>query len=95
MAVKKTREAVNIEVTPDINTQEVKTQDLETLSVNTGIETKVEDIPQVEPIVKIRMRVDHNCNIGTERYYFVKGKVYNVPENVKRILNQAGLLAPL
>lgn len=45
--------------------------------------------------VKIRMRVDHKCCIAMERYDFKAGKTYTVPENVKRILNKAGLLAPL
>lgn len=45
--------------------------------------------------VKIRMRVDHKCTIAMERYDLKAGKTYIVPENVKRILNNAGLLAPL
>ena len=45
--------------------------------------------------VKIRMRVDHKCTIAMERYDLKAGKTYTVPENVKRILNNAGLLAPL
>ena len=45
--------------------------------------------------VKIRMRVDHKCCIAMERYDLKAGKVYTVPENVKNILNKAGLLAPL
>ena len=45
--------------------------------------------------VKIRMRVDHKCCIAMERYDLKAGKTYTVPENVKRILNKAGLLAPL
>lgn len=45
--------------------------------------------------VKIRMRVDHKCCIAMERYDLKEGKVYTVPENVKNILNRAGLLSPL
>lgn len=45
--------------------------------------------------VKIRMRVDHRCNIAMEQYDLKAGKVYTVPRNVKNILNRAGLLAPL
>lgn len=45
--------------------------------------------------VKIRMRVDHKCCIAMERYDLKAGKVYAVPENVKNILNKAGLLSPL
>ena len=45
--------------------------------------------------VKIRMRVDHKCCIAMERYDLKADKVYTVPENVKEILNKAGLLSPL
>ena len=45
--------------------------------------------------VKIRMRVDHKCCIAMERYDLKAGKTYTVPENVKKVLNKAGLLAPL
>ena len=45
--------------------------------------------------VKIRMRVDHKCCIAMERYDLKAGKTYTVPENVKEILNKAGLLSPL
>jgi len=45
--------------------------------------------------VKIRMRVDHKCCIAMERYDLKAGKTYEVPRNVKNILNKAGLLAPL
>ena len=50
---------------------------------------------RAEGKVKIRMRVDHKCCIAMERYDLKAGKTYTVPENVKRILNKAGLLAPL
>lgn len=54
-------------------------------------------IPKKEPQqnAKIRLRVDHKCSIGHENYNFVAGKVYTVPRNVKKVLNRAGLLAPL
>lgn len=45
--------------------------------------------------VKIRLRVDHSCCIAMERYDFKAGRTYNVPKNVKRILNRAGVLSPL
>lgn len=45
--------------------------------------------------VKIRLRVDHHCSIAMVRYDFKAGKVYDVPVNVKLILDNAGLLAPL
>ena len=54
------------------------------------------DIPEEpEKKVKIRMRVDHNCTIAMENYDLKQGKTYDVPKDVKRILEEAGLLAPL
>lgn len=48
-----------------------------------------------ERLVKVSLTENHTCSIGGERYHFVKGKQYNVPESVKTILKQAGLLMPL
>ena len=48
-----------------------------------------------DSLVKIRMRVDHDCCIGKERYDLKAGKLYTVPKNVRRIMNNAGLLSPL
>lgn len=45
--------------------------------------------------VKIRMAVDHSCVIAMERYELKAGKTYNVPRNVRNILNRNGLLKPL
>ena len=45
--------------------------------------------------VRIKMRENHKCTIATVRYDFKKGECYHVPENVKRILDEHGLLAPL
>lgn len=58
-------------------------------------EDTIDNSKMVESRVKIRMRVDHTCTIAMERYEFKQGEVYRVPRNVKRILNRAGLLAPL
>ena len=49
----------------------------------------------VEKMVKIKMKADHRCFIGGEWYYLLKGKQYNVPENVKNILLGADKLIPL
>ena len=57
--------------------------------------TGVDEKRKPEERVKIRLRVDHNCCIAMEFYEFKANKVYTVPKNVKRILNRAGLLAPL
>lgn len=54
-----------------------------------------ETVSKKAQMVKIRMRTNHKCFIGGEWYYLNEGKCYNVPENVKRILDGAGLLAPL
>lgn len=45
--------------------------------------------------VKVCLTNDHSCSIGGVRYNFEAGKTYNVPENVKTILRQAGLLAAI
>lgn len=100
-------EVDNVETTIDTAEVEVeKTEEIEVPEVE--VETPVaEDVvvdsksAQVNTNnkpngnVKIRMRVDHKCCIAMERYDFKAGKTYVVPENVKRILNKAGLLAPL
>ena len=56
-------------------------------------EDKIPEEPEKK--VKIRMRVDHNCTIAMENYDLKQGKTYDVPKDVKRILEEAGLLAPL
>ena len=45
--------------------------------------------------VRIRMRQDHKCWVGTELFDLKKGQCYNVPVSVKKRLNKAGLLLPL
>ena len=76
---------VDVDVTvPDVEEPEV--------SVDTS---SIDDSKKPENMVKVRMRTDHKCTIGGELYQLESGKVYTVPENVKRILNKAGLLSPL
>lgn len=58
-------------------------------------EEEEEEVEASEKMVRIRMRVDHNCCIAMERYNLKAGEYYNVPSNVKDILNRAGLLSPL
>lgn len=90
MAVKKAKEV-------EVQIEEV----VETPVVEVVAEPEVEVVAQPvkakrpEGTAKICMRVDHKCTIAKEVYDLKKGKVYTVPENVKRILNEAGLLAPL
>lgn len=101
MAIKKSKDTANIEVVKPVEETDIadeileEVKDSETLSVDKSVETGVENIPTTEYNVKIRMREDHYCCIGGERYDLKKGKLYTVPENVKRILNDAGFLAPL
>ena len=79
------QETPEVDVTvPDVEEPEV--------SVDTS---SVDDSKKPENMVKVRMRTDHKCTIGGELYQLESGKVYTVPENVKRILNKAGLLSPL
>lgn len=106
MAVKKANtkatEKIDVEVTAEvIETPEVEIPEVEVeepkveepkIEVN---EKATEAVRPTNGSVKIRMRVDHKCCIAMERYDLKAGKTYTVPENVKRILNNAGLLAPL
>lgn len=106
MAVKK---AKTTEVDVEVKVPATETEVAEELVVTTEVEVE-EPVADVEVDtksaevdsdnrpsgrVKIRMRVDHKCCIAMERYDLKAGKTYTVPENVKRILNKAGLLAPL
>lgn len=79
---------IEVDLTPTVEDSQPKVDvDPEAVTVDTKRKPKEN--------VKIRLRVDHSCTIAMERYDFKEGKVYNVPANVKKILNRAGLLAPL
>lgn len=96
-----------VENTGDVTVEEpVENNDVQEVEVETPVETTeevsvdttkadVDTSNKPSGNVKIRMRVDHKCCIAMERYDLKAGKTYTVPENVKRILNNAGLLAPL
>lgn len=58
---------------------------------------KPQPVVEAPPVkmVKILMRENHRCCIGGEWYALTKGKQYNVPENVKDILNRADKLSPI
>lgn len=94
-------EAGNIDTESDVETEEVQGVEVEIPSEPTqGVEVetekaKVDTSNKPNGNVKIRMRVDHKCVIAMERYDLKEGKTYVVPLNVKRVLNKAGLLAPL
>ena len=44
---------------------------------------------------KIKVKESHKCYIGGTFYIFEPGQVYTVNQNVKRILSNADLLAPM
>lgn len=83
-SVEETKEET-VEVEPEVSEP--------VISVDTTT-VKESNIPE-EKNVKIRMRVNHSCTIAMQRYDLKAGQCYNVPVNVKDILNRAGLLAPL
>lgn len=107
MAVKKTKQTEQVEeniVVEDKPVEEEKVivdteekSDEDTITVDTdAFEVNEVNIPEEkEKKVKIRMRVDHHCVIAMERYDLKAGKTYDVPANVKGILDKAGLLSPL
>ena len=51
--------------------------------------------PTKATTVKVDTVCDHSCYIGGKPYHFKKGVPTNVPEPVKQILKNAGLLAAL
>lgn len=109
MAVRKKNTTVevveeqNVEVTEPV-VEEVVEEEKKTVPDNPTdvvIDTeslKVDEskIPEdIDKNVRIRMRTDHHCVVAMQRYDLKAGQCYNVPVNVKEILNRAGLLAPL
>ena len=46
-------------------------------------------------MVKVRLKQNHTCRIGSNRYSFEKKKTYDVPLNVKLVLERANLLINL
>ena len=93
--IKKAEESVsNIQIDPVTPTEQANNEHAPKVNVEIS-PTGVDEKKKPEERVKIRLRVDHNCCIAMEFYEFKANKVYTVPKNVKRILNRAGLLAPL
>ena len=93
--VKKAEENVSdIQIDPVTPTEQANNEHAPKVNVEVA-PTGVDEKRKPEERVKIRLRVDHNCCIAMEFYEFKANKVYTVPKNVKRILNRAGLLAPL
>ena len=101
MAMKKKNivaEEVNVEIPVKEDVVEETAFDAEEVSVENKVEVDVTahtTSHRTEGNVKIKMRTDHRCTIAMERYDLKAGQTYVVPENVKKILNEAGLLAPL
>lgn len=70
----------------------------------TPVEEKTEEVTftatteskPIERMVKVRLAQKYDGCIGGEWYHFAKDQVVNVPENVKRVLNNTeGMLKPL
>lgn len=107
MAVKKSKnvEDVVVEVANPVETvDEVINSAVDAVDAVETVETKEEIEVDPEAVsksvrkpgnVRIKMRENHKCTIAMVRYDFKKGECYHVPENVKRILDEHGLLAPL
>lgn len=92
---KKAEESVSdIQIDPVTPTEQANNEHAPKVNVEVA-PTGVDENKKPEERVKIRLRVDHNCCIAMEFYEFKANNVYTVPKNVKRILNRAGLLAPL
>ena len=105
----KSPEATNevlTETAPDVTTDVTESEVTVTAPPEiTVAPTEVEDnevkveVPEAKEIpdknVKIKLRVNHKCHIGADSYNFIAGKIYTVPQNVKRILQDAGLLSAL
>ena len=92
-----------VKVTPEVEVEtevvETTEPEVEVAEDNTEIEvdTKIADVKNAptEKNVRVKLKKDFSFNFGSERYEFKEGQCYNVPANVKEILNRAGLLAPL
>ena len=83
-----------VEENTDIEVDNSLVEDNEGISVDPTT-FEVNEEPVLEGNVKIRMRVDHRCNIAGVLYDLKKDKTYTVTPNVKGILNKAGYLSPL
>lgn len=59
------------------------------------VEEPVYVVPAKEKTVKVALVCDHTCYIGGVCYHFRKGETTSVPEPIKDILKNAGLLVAL
>lgn len=89
---------------PDVSIGEEVTSMEETYNANEeGLNTEDESsfVPESfnnspAPVKKVRVKLncDHTCCFGGEWYYFTKGKMENVPLELKETLLQSGYLMP-
>ena len=102
-AAEETTETAEETSTPAVEVTETSSEDSEseTAPAEDDVKVDVDTTPidmgsQATPKnVRIRMRCDHRCWVGTELYDLKKGQCYNVPLSVKKRLNKADVLLPL
>ena len=93
-------EEVAVEVAEDLQEIDEIIEKAEEVAAQT-VEVKTPDViantPLIarEPNVRVKLNKDLQTYIGDRWYYFKKGKVETVPQNVKEILFKAGMLDPL
>ena len=92
--IKDTEEVVN-EVVEQENTIPENDEPQEEVIIQEPVQEEVITTPVQEKKVKIKMAKNHRCCIGGDWYVFKADKEYNVPPNVKEILNKSGLIKPL
>lgn len=99
-------ETPEVEVQTEVETSSEETTEVvaEVPNITVAPEVEEPDVVLTEEVeakkvpdkkVKVRLNCDHKCHIGTTNYHFIKGKVYTVPQNVKTILQRAGLLSAI
>lgn len=80
------------EISEIVEVEEPKEEPKKTVEIK---EEAVQDNKPVKKDVKIKMARNHKCHIGGELYDLKEGQTYNVPEFVKMVLANAGVLSPL
>lgn len=100
-AKKSEESVVETEVTETAEEAPVKVEDTITVEpkVSAGFDESVAETPVTttgnKKLCRVRLAKSHSCTIGGTTWRFEKDKVYDVPPNVKRILNKGDLLRPL
>lgn len=90
-------EEAPVEETAEVATVQETTEEPEPVKEAEIIPIQAETVPTgaSQPQVRVRPKVDHKSYIGDRWYFFKKGQVQIVPQNVKDILVKANLLDPL